>query len=106
MPKYLWEVSYTAEGMKGMLKEGGSSRRTMVEKLVQNLGGTLEGFYFAFGENDVYVIADMPSNVDTAAVSMTVGAAGAATAKTVVLMSPEEIDEATKKTVEYRAPGS
>jgi len=104
--KYLWEVSYTVEGMKGVLEEGGSSRRTMVEKLVQNMGGTLEGFYFAFGENDVYVLVDMPGNVDAAAVAMTVGAAGAASAKTVVLLTPEEIDQATKKTVEYRPPGS
>ncbi len=106
MAKYLWEVSYTAEGMKGLLKEGGSSRRMMVEKLTQNMGGTLEGFYFAFGENDVYVIADMPSNADVAAVAMTVGASGSASVKTVVLLSPEEVDQATQKTVEYRAPGS
>jgi uncharacterized protein with GYD domain len=76
-----------------------------VEKLVSNLGGSLESFYFAFGERDVYIIAEFPSHVDAAAVSMTVGAAGAASCKTVVLLTPEEIDEATQRTVEYRAPG-
>ena len=106
MPKYLFEVSYTAEGVGGVRKEGGSSRKTMVEKLVQNLGGTLENFYFAFGDHDVYLIADLPSNTDVAAVSMTVGATGAATVKTVVLMTPEEVDEAAQKTVDYRAPGT
>ena len=106
MAKYLWEVSYTADGMKGILKEGGTSRRAMVEKLTQNMGGTLESFYFAFGDNDVYIIADMPSNVDVAAVAMTVGASGAAGVKTVVLLSPEEVDEATHKAVDYRPPGS
>lgn len=105
MPKYMWKVSYTSDGMKGVLKEGGTSRRTMVEKMAQNMGGTLESFYFAFGEDDVYVLADFPTNVDVAAVAMTVGAAGAASVKTVVLLTPEEIDQAAQKSVEYRAPG-
>lgn len=106
MAKYLFEVSYTAEGVKGILKEGGTSRRTMIEKLVQNLGGTFHEMYFAFGDNDVYLVADFPSNTDVAAISMTVGASGAASVKTVVLLTPEEVDEATQKTVEYRAPGA
>lgn len=103
--KYLWEVSYTSDGMKGVLKEGGSSRREMVEKLASNMGGTIESFHFAFGEKDVYIIAEFPGDVDAAAVAMTVGAAGAASVKTVTLLTPEQIDEATKKTVQYRPPG-
>jgi uncharacterized protein with GYD domain len=104
--KYLWKVSYTQEGMKGVLKEGGTSRRTMIDKLVSNMGGTLETFYFAFGEDDVILIADFPSNIDVAAVAMTVGAAGAAKVHTTVLLTPEDIDQAIEKTVEYRAPGA
>jgi uncharacterized protein with GYD domain len=106
MAKYLWEVSYTPEGMKGVLKEGGTSRRTMVEKLASNMGGTLESFYFAFGKNDVYLIADFPDKIDVAAVSMTVGASGAASVKTITLLTPEEIDQAAQKSVEYRPPGA
>jgi uncharacterized protein with GYD domain len=106
MPKYLCEASYTSEGMKGLLKEGGSSRRTMIEKLVANMGGSLESFYFAFGDNDVYLVADMPGNADMAAIAMTVGASGAVRIKTTVLLSPEELDAAGEKTVEYRPPGS
>ena len=105
MPRYLWQVSYSAEGTKGVLKEGGTARREMVEKLVANLGGTVASFDYALGEDDVYVIAEFPDNVTAAAVSMTVGASGAASVKTVVLLSPEEIDAATKKTVDYRPPG-
>ena len=105
MAKYLWEVSYTSDGMKGVLKEGGTSRRTMVEKLASSMGGTIESFHFAFGENDAYIIAEFPGDVDAAAVAMTVGAAGAATVRTVTLLTPEQIDEATQKTVEYRPPG-
>ena len=106
MAKYLVEASYTSEGMKGVLKEGGSSRRTVIEKLVSNMGGTLESLYFAFGDSDVYLIVDVPSNADMAAVAMTVGASGAVSTKTTVLMTPEEIDGASEKTVEYRPPGS
>ena len=106
MAKYMLKVSYTQAGMKGVMKEGGTSRRTVVEKLAGNMGGTLESFYFAFGEHDVYVIADFPSNVDVAAVAMNVGAAGAASVQTTVLLTPEEVDEATQKVVEYKPPGS
>jgi len=106
MAKYLWQASYTQAGMKGVLQEGGTSRRTAIEKLVQNMGGTMESFYFSFGEHDVYVICDFPSNVDAAAVAMNVAASGAVTIKTTVLLSAEEVDQATDTTVEYRAPGS
>lgn len=106
MAKYLCEASYTSEGMKGVLAEGGSSRRTVVEKLVTNMGGSLESFYFAFGDNDVYLVVDVPSNADMAAVAMTVGASGAVSLKTTVLLTPEEVDAASEKTVEYRPPGS
>lgn len=105
MPKYLWKVAYTQEGMKGVLKEGGSGRREMIEKLAANMGGTVESFHFAFGDNDAYIIADFPSNVDVAGVAMNVAAVGAATVKTVVLLTPEEIDQAVQKSVDYRAPG-
>lgn len=105
MSKYLWQVSYTPEGMKGVLKEGGTGRREMIEKLAANMGGSVESMHFSFGDSDAYIIADFPSNVDVAALAMTVGAAGAASVKTTVLLTPEEVDQAAKKTVDYRAPG-
>ena len=103
--KYMWKVHYNKDGYSGILKEGGTSRRTMIEKLAANMGGTVEAFYFAFGEDDAILLADFPSNVDVAAIAMTVGAAGAASVTTTVLLTPEEIDQAMDKTVEYRAPG-
>lgn len=105
MPKYLTIANYTAEGTRGLLKEGGTSRRASVEKAITALGGKLEGFYFAFGDGDAYVISDAPDNASAAAISLAVNATGVVTAKTVVLMTPEEMDGATKKTVSYRAPG-
>jgi uncharacterized protein with GYD domain len=106
MPKYLWVASYSPEGSKGLLKEGGTSRRRVVEKLVQGLGGRLESFYYAFGEDDVYAICEFPDNVSATAASLNIAAAGAVRLKTVVLLSTEEIDEATKKNVLYRPPGA
>jgi uncharacterized protein with GYD domain len=106
MARYLLQTSYTAEGVRGLLKEGGTSRRTMVEKLAESMGGSIEAFYFAFGADDVYVITEIPDNVDAAAISFAVTASGAASVKTVVLLTPEEIDEATKKSVDYRPPGT
>lgn len=106
MAKYLWKVSYTQAGVQGVLKEGGSSRRDMVEKLAAGLGGSIEAFYFAFGDHDVYIIADMPDAETAAAISLTVGAAGAVSIETVALLTPEQIDTATKKSVDYRPPGA
>ncbi len=105
MPKYLYQAAYTAEGTRGLLKEGGSKRRAAVEEITKALGGKLEAFYYAFGESDVFVIVDAPDNASAAAVSLAVNASGAVQIKTTVLMTPEEMDAASKKTVKYRAPG-
>ena len=105
MPKYLVQANYVGEGIKGLLKEGGSSRRAAVEKLFGSLGGKVEAFYYAFGDTDLFVIADAPDNVTAAALSLTVNAAGAATARVTVLLTPEEIDAAAKKSPSYRPPG-
>lgn len=105
MPKYLMEASYTAEGAKGLAKEGGSGRRKTVEETVKSLRGTLDAFYYAFGTSDVYLIADLPDAVTAAAVSLAINATGAVNLRTHILMTPEEMDQAAKKSVSYRAPG-
>jgi uncharacterized protein with GYD domain len=105
MGKYLYEVSYTQDGVKGVRKEGGSSRVTTIEKLVKAHGGKVEAFYFAFGGADAYLIVDLPSSVEAAAISLAVSASGAATLKTIVLLTPAEVDSAAKVEVDYRAPG-
>jgi uncharacterized protein with GYD domain len=105
MPKYLIQANYVGEGLKGLLKEGGSSRRAVVEKALGSVGGRIEAFYYAFGDTDVFVITDMPDNITAAAVSLIVNAPGTVSAKITVLLTPEEIDAATKVTATYRAPG-
>jgi uncharacterized protein with GYD domain len=106
MPKYLITGSYTVEGAKGLLKEGGSKRRTAVRDVVEGLGGKLEAFYYAFGDTDVFAIIDVPDATTASAFSLAVGASGSARVSTVPLISPEEVDQACKKSVKYRSPGA
>lgn len=105
MPKYLFTGSYTLEGLKGALKDGGSSRRTAVAELFESVGGRLESMYYAFGSDDFFITADLADNMCASAVSLQVGATGAANVKTIVLIAPEEVDQAIRKHVRYRAPG-
>jgi uncharacterized protein with GYD domain len=104
MPKYLTMVSYTPEGIKGLVKEGGTARRAAVQKMLENLGGRLEGFYFAFGENDAYVISEGPDNATAAAISLAI-TTGAIRTKTIVLLTPEEVDQAVRIRVDYQPAG-
>jgi uncharacterized protein with GYD domain len=106
MPKFLFEASYTLEGIKGVQSAGGSARRDAVAQVASSVGGQLESFHFAFGESDAYVIVDLPDNESAAAVALVVNAAGGATVKTVVLLTPEEVDAAAQRSVDYRTPGS
>jgi uncharacterized protein with GYD domain len=106
MAKYLIKASYGSEGAKGVLKEGGTGRKEAVEKLVANLGGSLDAFYFAFGDVDAYVIVDLPDNKAAAAVALTVNSNPAVGVETVVLMTPEEVDQAAQTSVDYRPPGA
>ena len=105
MPKYLIKGSYTQEGLSGLVKDGGSKRRATVENLVRNMGGVLESFYYAFGDDDIVAIVELPDDASVSAVSLMVGATGAAAIDTTVLIEPETIDEAVKKTVDYTPPG-
>lgn len=106
MAKYLVQANYSNEGTKGLLKDGGTGRRAAVEKLLESLGGHLEAFYYAFGETDLYVIAELPDNVSVTALSLTVAATGSFSKySTTVLLAPEDIDAAAKLHPAYRAPG-
>jgi uncharacterized protein with GYD domain len=106
--KYLIEAAYSHEGLKGLVKDGGSGRRTAVEAALKALGGRIESMYYGFGTGDVYVTIDVPDNVSAAAMALAVGTTGAlAHYKTTVLLTTDEVDQAAKKAagVGYRAPG-
>jgi uncharacterized protein with GYD domain len=106
MAKFLVKASYTAEGAKGLIKEGGTGRRTAVQKLIESMGGKIEAFYFAYGEHDAYVITDLPDAASGLALSLAVNASGVVRLSTVPLITPEEMDSAAKKSVAYRPPGA
>jgi uncharacterized protein with GYD domain len=106
MPKFLFEASYTAEGVAGVAAKGGTARREAIEQLFDSSGGKLEAFYFAFGHADVYAIGELPDNETAAAIALAINRDGRTTVSTVVLLTPEEIDSAARKTVAYRAPGA
>jgi|SRR5229473_1797520 len=106
MSKYLLEVNYTLDGIKGVKAKGGSARVAAAKELIEGLGGKVESFYFAFGATDVFVVADFPDNVSAAAAALTVCAGGGASARTVLLLTAAEMDEAAAKNTTYRPPGS
>lgn len=106
MAKFLVRVSYTLDGIRGMAKEGGTARVDVARKAIEGAGGKMEAFYFAFGEDDAVIIADMPDNASAAAIAVTVGAGGGARTKITPLLTPEEFDKAAKMSVPYRAPGA
>lgn len=105
MAKYLITANYNQSGLKGLLAEGGSSRRAALTSTVESLGGTLEALYYAFGDTDLYAIADLPDDASAAAFSLQVSAAGAIDVSMTVLIAPETVDEAANKELSYRPPG-
>ena len=105
MAKYLFQADYTPEGIAGLLREGGTGRRTMFEQMFADMGGTMEAFYYGFGGDDLYIIVDLPDDAAAVAASMAASSAGAIVVKATVLITPETIDEATRRAVNYRPPG-
>jgi len=106
MPKYMWKVSYTVDGIQGLMKQGAADRAAQIAQITAANGGTLEGFYFAFGDTDAYVIADLPGDSTAAAISLAVSSAGVAGMQTVKLLTPAEIDEARGIKTGYVPPGA
>ena len=105
MPRYMIVASYTAAGEQGLLSKGGSARRESVTEMVGKLGGTVETFDFAFGADDVYTVCSLPDNITAAAIGLAVGASGLSRVRTIVLLTPEEIDAAAQKHADYHGPG-
>lgn len=106
MAKYLIHGSYSPDGVKGLMRDGGTTRRTFVKGMIEKAGGSVEAFYFAFGDSDVYVICDVPDVASIAALSLAVNASGAVSLRTVLLITPEEMDAAAKKDIGYKPPGA
>ena len=106
MTKYMFRTNYTQAGLKGLLAEGGTGREAALRKTVESVGGTLDGFYYAFGDCDLYLIADLPDETAATALSLNIAAAGALSVSATVLISPKTVDDAVAKAVAYRLPGA
>jgi uncharacterized protein with GYD domain len=106
MPKYLVEARYVGTGIEGLLREGGSRRRIAIDDLFRSVGGLVEAFYYTLGDKDVIIIGTLPDNATGAALAYKVNASGAVNCRTIVLMTPEEIDTAVAKSSRYRPPGA
>jgi uncharacterized protein with GYD domain len=106
MPKYLIQASYGAEGIRGVAQNGGSARREIVGELIGSMGGTMESFYFAFGDADVYVISELPSDEAATALALSINQSAATKIRTVVLLTPEQVDSAANMVPAYKPPGS
>ena len=104
MPKYLMSASYTAQGAQGLLKEGGSKRKAAAEAVARSVGGSIDAFYFAFGKQDVFILADLPDNSAAAALSLAVSSSGAVSIRTTTLLTPEELDAASTRRPAYQPP--
>lgn len=105
MPKYMIEVNYVGAGVRGLLKDGGTTRREIVEEMMAKLGCKLESFYYAMGPTDLYVIVEGPDNVTAVAGTLTAAASGMVTCRTIPLLTAEEMDAAARKSPSYQAPG-
>ena len=106
MGKYLFQASYTSEGLAGLVKEGGTSRRAALTETIEGAGGAIESLYYAFGKNDLFITADLPDDTAATAVSLTIGSSGALAVSVTVLVTPEAVDEAIGRSVPYRPPGA
>ena len=106
MAKYMYRTKYTQAGLQGLLREGGTGRHAALSQTIEGMGGSLEGFYYAMGEDDLILIAEIPDEATATAIALNVAAAGALKVSTTVLITPETIDEAVGKSVTYRLPGS
>ncbi len=106
MPKYMIKANYTTEGVAGVVAKGGTARRDVIAKMVAGVGGTLECFYFAWGDTDAFVIVDLPRDEVMAAVALSVNKSGAAIVNTTPLLTCEQIDAAASSLPDYAPPGS
>ncbi|GAB3132849.1 GYD domain-containing protein [Marisediminicola antarctica] len=105
MTKYLFEANYVGEGITGLMREGGTKRREAVVEALRSAGGSLECFYYAFGDTDALGVFEIPDEADALALSLMINSTGAVKLRLKPLMSPEDLDEAAKKTPSYRPPG-
>lgn len=106
MGRYLIVGTYTAEGARGVLEEGGTGRRAAATAAIESVGGTLQSFHFALGSDDWYVLVDLPDAVAAAAIALVGTASGTLRSRAIPLITPEEMDAVVGRIVDFRPPGA
>lgn len=106
MSKYLFRSNYSSDGVSGLMREGGTSRRDASAAAIESVGGTLDCFYYALGDTDVFLICDLPDDASAVALSLLVNSSGLVSGTMTPLMTPDEIDAAAAKSPSYRPPGT
>jgi len=105
MSKYLIKANYNSDGAAGLAAKGGSARRDAVGKMVAEAGGSIDCFYYAWGETDAYLVVEMPSDEAMLGIALSVNKSGATTITTTPLMTPEQVDAAASSAPGYTPPG-
>jgi len=107
MAKYLLKVRYTGDGIKGVMRDGGSARFSAAQDVAKGVGGSVESFHFAFGDDDAFLICELPDNKAAATLAMTVSASGRVAISTIPLLTVDEVDAIAAGTKPaYTPPGS
>jgi uncharacterized protein with GYD domain len=106
MAKYLFEGNYVGDGVKGLMNEGGTARRNAAAAAMESVGGTLDCMYYAFGDTDIYGIADLPDVASAAAVSLLINASGVVEVRLTPLLDVSDLDAAAQKTPSYTPPAT
>ena len=105
MRNCLFHGTYTPEGYKGLLAEGGSIRIEAAKQALGSVGGSLEAFYYSCDQQDFYIIVNLPDYVSAMAVTLAGNVSGTFSIRATELLTPEEMDAAVKKSVDFRPPG-
>lgn len=106
MSKYLIKANYNSDGAAGLAAKGGTARRDAVGKMLADVGGSIECFYYAWGDVDAYLVVDVPSDEAMVGIALSVNKSGATTITTTPLLTPEQVDAAATTAPGYTPPGT
>jgi uncharacterized protein with GYD domain len=114
MPKYLLQGKYTQQGVQGLRATdpptpgyySPTERVTRVTEDIVRAGGSVDAYYFAFGDVDIVIIADFPDHASVTAFTLAVNELGTTSMTTTVLILPSEVDHAIALPGNVRPPGT
>ncbi|MEU4717299.1 GYD domain-containing protein [Micromonospora purpureochromogenes] len=105
MAWFLLKSTYTVDGLKGLVKDGGTKRAEVVRKMIEDAGGRMESMHFAFAEDDTYVLCELPDQKTVTGLAVAIGATGSLSVRITPVLTPAEVDEVTRMKTTYTPPG-